>query len=266
MKEEKKEIFVSKNIPIKNYDYKKITLKKLKNENNKTKYKNKHGLKLIIFLIDYIILSNLIIFTISLNDLLLLQLYFSKISLRIKGRITARVYYSGFYKKPNYVYVNNISKIPSYRYTLDQLDNHIELIWDDNLVSCYGLFYQCSTIYEIDFSEFNESLVENMEFMFYGCLSLISLNISNFKTSLVTTMSYMFMNCNLLKYLDLSSFNTGQVKNMIQMFSSCISLESLNISNFQTPKLKNIFAMFNDCPSLRLLDISNYDTSQVEDM
>ena len=46
-----------------------------------------------------------------------------------------------------------------------------------------------------------------MSGMFYGCSSLEDLNISNFNTNNVTNMSYMFYNCNHLKDLNLKNFN-----------------------------------------------------------
>ena len=44
--------------------------------------------------------------------------------------------------------------------------------------------------------------------MFEGCKSLIYLNISNFNTSLVENMQNMFRECKNLLYLDLSNFDT----------------------------------------------------------
>ena len=50
-----------------------------------------------------------------------------------------------------------------------------------------------------------------MSCMFYNCSSLKELNLSNFNTKNVTNMSYMFGYCSSLKELNLSNFNTSKV-------------------------------------------------------
>ena len=60
--------------------------------------------------------------------------------------------------------------------------------------------------------------------MFCGCSSLININLSNFKTNNVTFMQGMFHGCSSLKELNLSNFNTNNVTNMNGMFDGCSSL------------------------------------------
>ena len=60
-----------------------------------------------------------------------------------------------------------------------------------------------------------------MSYMFYGCSSLINLNLSNFNTNNVTNMSGMFNECSSLKVLNLNNFNTNNVTNMRWMFNKC---------------------------------------------
>ena len=50
--------------------------------------------------------------------------------------------------------------------------------------------------------------------MFSGCSSLKELNLSNFNTNNVINMSCMFWECISLKELNLSNFNTNNVKDM----------------------------------------------------
>ena len=57
--------------------------------------------------------------------------------------------------------------------------------------------------------------------MFYKCSSLKELNLSNFNTNKVTYMRYMFYGCSSLKELNLSNFNTNNVTNMDGMFYGC---------------------------------------------
>ena len=54
--------------------------------------------------------------------------------------------------------------------------------------------------------------------MFYGCSSLNELNLSNFTTNNVTDMSRMFFECSSLNVLNLSNFSTYNVKDMRSIF------------------------------------------------
>ena len=57
--------------------------------------------------------------------------------------------------------------------------------------------------------------------MFSGCSSLKEINLSNFNTKNVKHMSRMFYGCSLLKEITLSNFNTYNVKDMRGMFYGC---------------------------------------------
>ena len=60
-----------------------------------------------------------------------------------------------------------------------------------------------------------------MSYMFYNCSSLIELDLSNFNTNNVINMSYIFFDCSSLKELNLSNFNTNNVINISGMFGGC---------------------------------------------
>ena len=60
-----------------------------------------------------------------------------------------------------------------------------------------------------------------MSYMFNECSSLTNINLSNFNTNKVTDMSCMFRECSSLEELNLSNFNTNNVNNMIGMFEGC---------------------------------------------
>ena len=59
------------------------------------------------------------------------------------------------------------------------------------------MFNRCSSLKEINLSNFNTNNVTNMSFMFYKCSSLKEINLSNFNTNNFTDMSYMFCDCSL---------------------------------------------------------------------
>jgi surface protein len=87
-------------------------------------------------------------------------------------------------------------------------------------------------IESIDLSQFDTSLVSNMNSLFYGCTTLKSIDFSNINTSLVRSMQGMFSNCIHLKSIDLSNFDTSLVNDMNNMFYNCTQLQSLNLSIF----------------------------------
>ena len=57
--------------------------------------------------------------------------------------------------------------------------------------------------------------------MFSGCSSLKELNLSNFNTKKVTNMCFMFYRYSSLKELNLSNFNVNNVTDILGMFSGC---------------------------------------------
>jgi surface protein len=60
-----------------------------------------------------------------------------------------------------------------------------------------------------------------MSEMFEGCSSLKNVNLSEFKTENTINMNNMFSRCSSLKELNLSDFNTKNVTDMVFMFSGC---------------------------------------------
>ena len=139
--------------------------------------------------------------------------------------------------------------------------------FDTSQVTNMGnMFYECSRLTSLDVSNFNTSKVTSMNSMFYECSSLTNLNLSSFDTSQVKSMSSMFSSCSKLTNLDVSSFDTSQVTDMGNMFYECSRLTSLDVSNFNTSKVTSMNAMFNLCESLTSLDVSSFDTSNVTDM
>ena len=129
-----------------------------------------------------------------------------------------------------------------------------------------NMFYGCSSLTNLDVSNFDTRKVTSMHGLFNQCSSLTSLNLSNFDTKNVTDMVYMFIKCSSLTSIDLSNLDTSSVTSMKGMFSDCNALTSLDLSNFDTSKVTDMHAMFNNCYSLTILDLSSFDTSKVTDM
>ena len=240
----------------------------------------------------FLILYHIITITILLSSSRCTQ----KIYLKIEGTGNIPIFSSNFFINkniPDEIYINNISQTQKNReYNFNDAYNNINnvtLIWNKMLDTTYYMFDGCNKIIEIDFSEFDTSLVTKMSYMFRecsllkslnlskfitnivqdmahmfnGCSLLVSLDLSNFDTSKVDSIDYMFTSCSSLVSLDLSNFNTSLVQYASNMFEKCSSLISLNISNFDTTNFKNIEEMFRDCTSLVFLNLSNFNTSKV---
>ena len=132
--------------------------------------------------------------------------------------------------------------------------------FDTSLVTdMTSMFEGCISLIYVDLYELDTSNVSLMGYMFNGCTSLTGVDAFNLNTGSVLFMGNMFSNCSSLQNLDLSSFDTSMVSNMDQMFYGCSSLKELNISNFGGSDFCIIDEMFYGCDSLEYLDISNFD-------
>ena len=155
----------------------------------------------------------------------------------------------------------------SYDYKFEKEGNYIiKYLFKKNLTKTNYMFYGCSSIINLDLSNFNAQNVTDMSHMFSNCFSLTSINLSNFNTQNVINMKDMFGFCNSLLNLDLSNFNTKKVVDMSYLLSRCKLLTNLNISNFNTQNVTDMSNMFIDCNSLTNLDLSNFNTKNVNDM
>ena len=84
-----------------------------------------------------------------------------------------------------------------------------------NITDMYNMFYYCTSLQELDLSDWNTSNVTNMGAMFHNCTSLTSLDISNFDMTNVTGTSNMFYNCNALHTLRLDNCNNDTISKII---------------------------------------------------
>ncbi len=76
----------------------------------------------------------------------------------------------------------------------------------------YGMFMECPALKSITFpSTFVTNKVERVEAMFYNCTSLTEINLSSFDTSGTIAFASMFSGCTSLKKLDLSPLDLSNV-------------------------------------------------------
>lgn len=137
----------------------------------------------------------------------------------------------------------------------------IQYLNTEEYTSFFRMFYNCSSLENLDLSSFNTAKLEYLDEMFNGCTSLktVKLNGPNFNTSNVKKMNIMFAYCTSLTTVDLSGFDTQNVTDMSAMFQGCESLESIKFpTSMTTSKLNMIESMFRYCKSLKYLDMSGF--------
>ena len=139
---------------------------------------------------------------------------------------------------------NDVIKVTKYENGFSVDKNFISE--KDNNTQKWALF---EIIYKKKVEE--EENKENETKYLYCCSSLTELDLSNFNTEKVTDMSSMFSNCEKLNKLNLSKFDTKNVETMSSMFFGCSSLTKLDLSNFNTATVTNMSVMFYNCSSLQ---------------
>lgn len=170
-------------------------------------------------------------------------------------------------QKGRTVLANNKIRTPSKVYKKDK--TKIKKVTFSGAVkptSCQEWFLDCENLTTINHMEnLYTNTTDDMTSMFENCTSLKEIDLSNFETENVYSMNDMFMNCSSLKTIDTSKFNTAKVKDMQFMFYNCSSLQTLDVSNFNTSNVTDMTNMFYNCKLLKNIDLTNFDTSKVTD-
>ena len=159
--------------------------------------------------------------------------------------------------------------------TIRDLNTEIKLVWDNIYSSTSYMFSGCSYIEKIDMTNFNTSLVTNMNDMFASCTSLNSLIVSNFDTSKVRSFERMFYQCESLTSINLESFTNPSATTLAYMFYDCKNLEYINIKNFDEKENLDLNYMFynippnaviclSSCPPPKNIFISEMDIIKIE--
>ena len=169
------------------------------------------------------------------------------------------------------VHFNEVIKSLDYFFSKDYDSNAINIISVDfsnfnwsNLNRMNYLFKGCSSLASIDFSNYDLSKVIDMKYAFYLCSSLKSVTLPK-NLSSVEEMEYMFSECTSLVSIDLSNIDLPKVTNMKYMFSRCSKLEIV-IFPETTQNLPDTSNMFLSCTALKSIDFSNADLSKVTSM
>ena len=144
--------------------------------------------------------------------------------------------------------------------------NIIKYMFKNNITKCDYMFEDCTSLTNINLSNFNTQNVKDMRFMFDWCESLTSINLSNFNTQNVMDMSGIFSGCKSLTNINLSNFNTQNVTDMSSMFNRCVSITNIDLSNFNTQNVMDMSGIFFGCKSLTNIYLSNFNTHNVMNM
>ena len=123
--------------------------------------------------------------------------------------------------------------------------------------TCYGMFYRCWRMENIDLTGLNTEKVTDMEAMFWECSSLQAIDLSCLNTENVTNMRDLFFYCSSLQNIDLTGLNTEKVSSMNYMFADCSSLKSLDISSLSMKSVSSYALMFRSCKNLESLTLSD---------
>ena len=120
-------------------------------------------------------------------------------------------------------------------------------------------------IKSIDFSNFDDSQVTNIDYLFYGCTALEEINFENFQTKGVGNLNHVFENCKSLKSLDLTNIKLIEdgIQQMTQLFYGCSSLEFINMTSFNGKNVNNAELFLRGTKSLKKLILYNAEVSDI---
>ena len=172
------------------------------------------------------------------------------------------------YKSLKYINLSNIrtsvSKMNNMFSGCSSLEN-IDLtdFNTSSLTQLSSIFSGCSSLKSIDLSKFDISNVQDMSYIFYNCISLKTINLANFNGHNIVNMNYSFSGCKSLTFLNLSEFYSLSLKHMSSMFSNCNSLIILDLSNFKANNIISFLSVFDNCTSLRYINLYNYEGDDI---
>ena len=138
----------------------------------------------------------------------------------------------------------------------------IESNLNNPLNSTFCLFYNCSNIKEIIFSNSDAFKHNNISHIFKNGYSSISDDLSNFDTLKVTNMDKLFYNCTYLKNLKLLNFTDKEISLTIDMFYRIIKNTEINIG--QNKALSKYYLSNNMTHLTTLRKLNENLTSSIE--
>lgn len=103
--------------------------------------------------------------------------------------------------------------------------------------------------------------------MFYNCSSITEINLGELDFELSDTFESMFYDCFNLERLDVSHLNTKNSRSFKNMFYQCLKLKEINVSKFKTFYCRDIVInMFYKCKSLLAIDMLKWDMHNINNI
>lgn len=129
-----------------------------------------------------------------------------------------------------------------------------------HMTSFRQLFSDCPKLKSINTDAIDLSNVSDISFMFYGCSSLKEIDVSNWDVSKITNFDHFAAHAN-LKRKGIENWNTSSATNMNALFHNCAE-EELDLSGWDVSKVQFFCQMFENSPNLkRIKGLENWDTS-----
>ena len=127
------------------------------------------------------------------------------------------------------------------RYLRAELIEGLKYIDTSTFTSLKEVFQNCKSVKELDVTDWDVTLVEDVQGLFEGCEEVTSVG-------------------------DLSLWKPYNLRNTARMFSNCNKLTNASIWHFDVSKVTDMNHMFNYCEKLENIDVSSWDVSKVTDM
>ena len=126
-------------------------------------------------------------------------------------------------------------------YLRTELIEGLKHIDTSTFTSLKEAFKNCRSAKELDVSDWDVTLVEDMQGLFEGCEEVTSVG-------------------------DLSLWKPYNLRHTARMFSYCKNLTDASIWHFDVSRVTDMNHMFNYCEKLENMDVSSWDVSKVTDM
>ena len=98
-----------------------------------------------------------------------------------------------------------------------------------------------------------------MSYSFKYCTSLTNINLTNFNTDSAQTMQGLFFGCSSLETIEIK--NLLNVSTLTDIFNGCTSLKNVTLNAI---KVTHADRVFKECNSLQYIDLSNFNANDIQ--
>lgn len=164
----------------------------------------------------------------------------------------------------SYMLVDNVEVTPVMKYTFNSTGEHTVKITTKTMQS---LFYGCSSLTSVDFSECNGSIYKDtFQSTFYNCGNLTSIEWGECVFPNITSLNGTFQGCRTLTYVNLSPFKGAPITIMSNAFNGCRSLTSIEWGECTFPNAPRLISTFINCVKLTSIDLSPFKDASMTDL